>query len=716
MFRTPKTVTEVGRFIADRILPTGPATRALVTRDGHGYDTRNMPRLRSAAAAIGLAILAPARDWDPPSRPAAADPPTSRALHLLPLPRHVEPGRGRFGVDAAFSVALQGHTEPRLEKAAERFLRRLADATGLPIRATVAAAAPASLTIACARPGEPVQSPSEIESYSLRVRPDGIRIESDTTVGAIRGLETLLQLVTPDASGFAAPEIEIRDAPRFAWRGLMIDVARRWQPVDILKRNLDAMAAVKLNVLHLHLSDDHGFRVESLRFTKLHELGSGGHYYTQAQIRDLVGFARERGIRVVPEFDMPGHCAAWLVGYPELAVGPGPFEIATTFDTRRVCFDPTSEKVYAWLSDFVAEMATLFPDAYWHSGGDEVDGEVWTRDAFIHGFMRARNWSGPQDIQAYFSGRLAEILAANGKKMVGWEEILPAGHVIQSYKSPTAHLDAARAGGVGLSSFGWYLDDMEPAEAYYRNKSLDEPAQGRLLGGEACLWCELVSSENIDARIWPRAAAIAERLWSSAQTTSVPDLYRRLARLSRMHLEGPRRMLERMTSPPFFEPLATLAEILEPMSAGHRLRARNYDVATPLNRVVDAVRPDSERARNFEAWVDELILDVPNFARHRYEIRDWLMRWKTNHEKLLPAMRESFILAEIEAVSAETSALAMAGLRALDCIVYRAPPPEAWLKEERSRARRLRKHPTGEVRIAIVRAVEKLLEAAGSVE
>jgi len=247
-----------------------------------------MPRWKLAVAAIGLAIFAPTRDWKPPSRPSAAIETSAPALELLPVPAALEPGRGRLAVEADFSVALRGHAEPRLEKAAERFLRRLADATGLPIRTAAAGGGPVTLTVHCGGPGEPVQSPAENESYSLRIRPDGARLESDTPVGVLRGLETLIQLVTPDASGFAAPEVVIRDAPRFAWRGLMIDVARRWQPMEILKRNLDAMAAVKLNVLHLHLSDDHGFRVESRRFPKLHELGSGGLYYTQDQIRDLV--------------------------------------------------------------------------------------------------------------------------------------------------------------------------------------------------------------------------------------------------------------------------------------------------------------------------------------------------------------------------------------------------------------------------------------------
>jgi hexosaminidase len=146
-------------------------------------------------------------------------------------------------------------------------------------------------------------------------------------LGALHGLETLLQLLTKNKNGeFYFPLVSIHDAPRFSWRGLMIDVSRHFSPVDVLKRNIDAMAAVKMNVLHLHLTDNEGFRVESKMFPQLHMKGSNGDYYTQAQIKDLISFAEERGIIIVPEFDMPGHTKSWFAGYPQLASGPGPYE------------------------------------------------------------------------------------------------------------------------------------------------------------------------------------------------------------------------------------------------------------------------------------------------------------------------------------------------------------------------------------------------------
>src|SRR5262249_33035526 len=167
----------------------------------------------------------------------------------------------------------------------------------------------------------------ENESYSLNATDKQAVLTAPTVVGAIRGLETLLQLIEGDSQGYFIPAVDIQDKPRFPWRGLLIDSCRHFQPLEVIKRELDGMAAVKLNVLHWHLSEDQGFRVESRKYPKLYQMGSDGLYYTQEQIRDVIAYATERGIRVVPEFDMPGHSTSWLVGYPELGSAPGPYQI-----------------------------------------------------------------------------------------------------------------------------------------------------------------------------------------------------------------------------------------------------------------------------------------------------------------------------------------------------------------------------------------------------
>ena len=205
----------------------------------------------------------------------------------------------------------------------------------------------------------------------------------------MRGLETFLQLVQITSDGFAVPAIAIQDKPRFPWRGLMIDVGRHFIPLEVLKRNLDGMAAVKMNVFHWHLSENQGFRVESKRFPKLQEMGSDGLYYTQDQVRDLIAYARDRGIRVVPEFDMPGHSTAWFVGYPELASAPGPYQIERKWGVFDPAMDPTQERTYKFLDEFIGEMAKLFPDQFFHIGGDEVNGKQWDANPKIQAFMHA---------------------------------------------------------------------------------------------------------------------------------------------------------------------------------------------------------------------------------------------------------------------------------------------------------------------------------------
>jgi hexosaminidase len=272
--------------------------------------------------AVLLLALAPAAPVSP------AFPASTAQFHLMPVPATMTVAEGKFKIDEKFQVALTGYSEPRLARAQVRFLQRLQRRTGIFFTpdSSKQPASPA-LVIHCAGAGETVQSVRADESYTLEIAPARVRLLAPSPLGILHGMETLLQLVNMDSESFYWPAIGIEDRPRFPWRGLLIDVSRHWQPVEVIKRNLDAMAAVKLNVLHWHLADDQGFRVESRRFPKLQELGSDGMYYTQAQLREIVAHAHERGIRVIPEFDVPGHTTSWFQGYPTLASAPGPFPI-----------------------------------------------------------------------------------------------------------------------------------------------------------------------------------------------------------------------------------------------------------------------------------------------------------------------------------------------------------------------------------------------------
>ena len=345
----------------------------------------------------------------------------AQTYNLLPQPAHLEDGSGRLAVDGSFRVALEGYREPRLEAAAVRLIHRVSRQTGIPLPdGFEPIPGKATLVVYCDRAGGAVQSVREDESYRIEVTPQQARLTAPTPVGVLRGMETFLQLVEPDTLGFSAPAIHINDHPRFPWRGLMIDVCRHWMPIDVLQRNLDGMAAVKLNVLHLHLTDDQGFRIESKKYPRLQELGSDGNFYTQAEMTQLIAYARDRGIRVVPEIEMPGHSTSWYVGYPELASGPGPFQIERRWGVFDPTLNPTRDETYTFIDGLLGEIAALFPDEYLHVGGDEVNGKQWDSNPEIMAFKGTHGIKDDAGLQLYFNRGLLPIVQKHGKKMIGW--------------------------------------------------------------------------------------------------------------------------------------------------------------------------------------------------------------------------------------------------------------------------------------------------------
>jgi len=644
------------------------------------------------------------------------------AHDLMPVPAKLQPGGGRLRIDRNFAfVQLNGYREPRLEAAAARLVEHVARKTGIPMAPGIGEHAPeAPLVVYCDHASAPVQSAREDESYRLTVTPMGARLDAPNPLGVLRGMETFLQLVDLDAGGFGVPAVTIEDHPRFPWRGLMLDVARHWFPLADVKRTLDGMAAVKLNVFHWHLSENQGFRIESKRFPKLQEMGSDGQYYTQDQVRDVIAYARDRGIRVIPEFDMPGHTTAWFVGYPELASGPGPYQIERQWGVFDPAMDPTREETYQFLDAFIGEMAALFPDEYFHIGGDEVNGKQWDANPRIQEFMRAHGIKSNEELQAYFTRRVQAIVEKHGKKTIGWDEILTPGMphniLVQSWRGQKALADAARQGVSGILSNGYYLDLGYSAAHHYAVDPLGEGAANlsaeekrRVLGGEACMWSEFVTPELLDLRVWPRMAAIAERFWSPESVTDVADMYRRLGAVSRdlewlglTHVSVYEKMLARMAGAGPVAPVQTLAEVVEPVKDYAREEARPYDSFTPLNRLIDAARPDSETVRRFAALVDRMTGD-PEVQR---QIRDWLTLWRDNHARLEPVMANSALLAEDAEISKDLSAIAEAGLEALDK-THGAP----WSAEKTALLDRA-KQPKAELLLSVEPAIRKLIEAA----
>jgi len=653
--------------------------------------------------------------------------------NLMPMPASVQMGTGHLVIDSSFSVGISGQANSQLQQAVELFLSNLRRQTGmLPLDMKVTEAAQARLVVHADHANKDVQELGEDESYLLEISPAGAKLSAVSTLGVMRGLQTFLQLVGTTADGFGVPAVSIQDNPRFPWRGLMIDVGRHFIPLDVLKRNLDGMAAVKLNVFHWHLSDNQGFRVESKQFPKLQEMGSDGLYYTQDQVRDLISYARDRGIRVVPEFDMPGHSTAWFVGYPELASGPGPYQIERKWGVFDPAMDPTVERTYKFLDKFIGEMAGLFPDRYFHIGGDEVNGKQWAANPKIQAFMRAHGLKSNQDLQAYFNTRVQKIVSKHGKVMIGWDEILrpdlPKDIVVQSWRGQSSLADAAKQGFRGLLSFGYYLDLMWPASRHYAVDPLSDAAANlspeekqRILGGEACMWSEYVSPENIDSRIWPRIAAIAERLWSAQNVTDVNSMYERLEASSRWldwlgltHNSSYWPMLRRIAGSDDISPLRALADVVESVKDYTREETAPQEPTSlvPLNRLIDAARPESATARHFAAMVDALLSGHADSAT-KQEIRIWLIHWQGDQAALQPLAAQSFLVREVIPLSQSLSQVASIGLQAMDDLDRGEWPGDAGKAEQLAVLQQAQQQ-KAQLLLMIVPPVQKLVEAAAS--
>jgi len=647
----------------------------------------------------------------------------------MPLPVTLRPATGKLTLDNTFRAALVSAPDARLDAAIGRFVVRLSRQTGIPMLGLKDATP--KLRVACAAAGNDYPTLGEDESYTLDVTSDGALLKAPTRAGALHGLETFGQLVTLAQDGFEVPAVHIEDNPRFPWRGLMLDSARHWMPLEVVKRNLDAMAAVKLNVFHWHLSEDQGFRVESKRFPKLQQEGSDGLFYTQDEIRGVVAYARDRGIRVVPEFDIPGHTTAWLVGYPELGTIPGPYEIGRKWGVYENALDPSREETYAFLDAFFEEMTALFPDPYFHIGGDEVVARQWNASARVQAFAKQNNLKDAHAIQAYFNQRVQKLLQKRGKILIGWDEVLhpdlPRDIVVQSWRGQKSLAEAATQGYRGILSWGYYLDHLSPAAFHYGVDPMSGDAdklapeeKSRILGGEMCMWAEYTTAEMVDSRIWPRAAAIAERLWSPAATRDVDSMYARMESVSRLlewtgvqHRANYAPMLERMMGGRPAEPLRVLADAVEGLGLGPRARAGKYTSLTPMNRLADAARPESESVRAMETAAAKVAADPKGSPAEVALLRREFARWAANDARFRELAAESgpggTLLAELQPLSRDLAALGNAGLKLLDALEKGQTPAAAFVAEQTKEITRMER-PAAEVNLAAIRPVKVLLK------
>ncbi len=766
-------------------------------------------------------------------------------LPLMPWPAKVErpATQGALVISNDFSVSVSGDD---LGDAVTRLRQRVAQQTGWTLQPQADKPAKPTVTIAIARKVAPQPKPDSDESYKLTVDARGVNITANTRFGALRAMETLLQLIQNGAENTSLPWVAIEDAPRFPWRGLLLDSARHFIPLDDIKRQIDGMAAAKLNVLHWHLTDDQGWRFASKRYPKLTELASDGLFYTQDQMRDVVRYATARGVRVVPEIDMPGHASAIAVAYPELMSAPGPYEMERHWGVLKPVMDPTKEATYAFAGAMVAELAAIFPDPYLHIGGDEVDDSQWKANPAIQQFMRDNKLADSHALQAYFNHKLETILEKNQRQMVGWDEIfhpdLPKSILIHSWQGQDALGEVAKQGYKGILSTGFYLDQPQYTAYHYRNEIVpqglnnvdvitdrdsaqswsftlprlkgkpvegsftlvkgdagwrgfidfngksrravqdidwrsdnqvsftvdtwmgetrpvvtvkddkiegyfllgnsrypvtgqrldavpegiapavpDASQQANLLGGEAALWAENVAAPVLDIKLWPRAFAVAERLWSAQEVNDVENMYTRLQAMDtwstvsvglQQHARQ-QAQFTRLGNTTDTLALNILAQALEPAqyyTRNHlKFQAGNYDLFEPLNRFADALAPESNTVRQMNRWVERLVSDAED-SESAESLRHLFTRWQTNTPDALALAGNNYQLKALKPVILTVDKLAAIGLRLTDLVARQGTLDDteiASIQGELDNAAQIQ----DEVVIAAVYPLEKLLRA-----
>ena len=651
---------------------------------------------------------------------------------LMPQPAQLSTQEGHLIVTPSFGAATDRFRDARLDAAIVRSLGRIKNRTGISISTSPdSGSASSALVVSVDGAGGAIQSIDEDESYVLEITASGAHLRATTVVGAMHGLATLEQLIQSDATSYFIPAVLIHDTPRFRWRGLMIDCARHFIPVDVLKRTLDGMASVKLNVFHWHLSEDQGFRIESKAFPKLTELGSDGMFYTQEDAREIVTYARARGIRVVPEFDMPGHTTAWFVGYPDLASASGPFQIQRKFGVFDPVMDPTRESTYKFLDTFIGEMAAIFPDHFMHIGGDENNGVEWKANPRIQSFMREHNLNDTAALQNYFNQRLLKLLEKHGKLMIGWDEILtpdlPKDIMVQSWRGFDSLAAGARNGYNGILSAGYYLNLMSPAAAHYMvdplpdNSDLTAEQQGRILGGEACMWEEQTSALDIDSRIWPRAAVVAERLWSPRNVNDVDEMYRRLQveslrleALGLTHISQEDVSLRQLSGTQQIAPLQILASVLEPLPFDERAHLQHANQLTPLDRLVDALPPDPPSRHNFELLTRAYLQGPGSRAQEQKDLTANFNAWINAEPGILRLMGGSPLLAEAEPRAQQLVELGTVGLEAVSYVSSGLPAATGW-KAARLAILDEAEKPQALVRFTVIKPLRDLVNAVSEV-
>jgi hexosaminidase len=503
---------------------------------------------------------------------------------LIPAPVIYEPAAGQFVVRAGTPIVVRGSDAETI--AVARHLGELIERSR-GMRLAVQSSPPAHVDNAIELmldPGFSTGADDHGEGYDLRVAATGITLKAKTAHGLFNGSVTLWQQLTVDSSPASAITLaagHIVDYPRFAWRGLLLDSARHFQSPQFIKHFIDEMALHKLNVLHWHLTDDQGWRIEIRKYPKLTQVGAWrtpqpsetalvdpatgkyGGFYTQEQIREIVRHAAERYVTIVPEIDMPGHAQAAIAAYPHIGVTGKQPPVSSDWGINTFLYN-VDESTFAFIGDVLAEVTELFPSTYIHVGGDEAAKDQWQASAHVQERMRRLGVHDEQALQGYFTARVEALLRTHGRRLVGWDEILesglPPGAVVMSWRGSAGAIAAARHGddvimapdpvmyldhlqGYGIDEPPGRVKVLSLADVYAFDpvpRELDADQARHILGGQANLWSEyLTTDERVEYAAFPRAAALSERLWSPPQRSAWNDFVARLpAQLERYRALG----------------------------------------------------------------------------------------------------------------------------------------------------------------------------------
>lgn len=411
------------------------------------------------------------------------------------------------------------------------------------------------------------------EGYKMDVNRNFIRITAKTPAGLFYGTQTLIQLINFNTRENKIPALEISDSPAFTYRGMHLDVSRHFAPVEFVKKYIDLMSKYKFNKFHWHLTDDQGWRIEIKKYPRLTEVGAyrdstlagrysdiprkfdktrHGGFYTQEEIKDVIRYANERFVEVIPEIEMPGHCKAALAAYPEFACLPGPYSVWPVWGVSEDIFCPT-EETFTFLTDILSEVIELFPSKFIHIGGDEVPKKKWKESSFCQELIRKENLKDEHELQSWFIKKIEKFVNSKGKIIIGWDEILEGGlapnAVVMSWRGETGGIEAAKQKHNVIMTPGSHcyfdhyqsLDPGEPVaiggytslEKVFSYKPVPEEllkSQSKyILGAQANLWAEYFTSpKQIEYMAYPRAIALSEVLWTNAEKRDFNNFIKRI--------------------------------------------------------------------------------------------------------------------------------------------------------------------------------------------